>query len=135
MASARADAAGPLRLTRRMTPSDAIFWYTESALPIFRPIIAGLYLLDRAPEVDRLRRGAEAAVAMVPRLRQRVREGPLGIGLPTWADDAHLDLDYHLRHVSLPAPGTRSHLLELVGKLIATPLDRERPLWESYWID
>ena len=125
----------PLDLPRRMTASDALFWFTESALPIFRPIIAALYLLERAPDVDRLSRGAEAAVALVPRLRQRVREAPLGLGLPEWIDDPHMDLAYHLRHVTLPAPGTRSHLLELVAKLIATPLDRERPLWESYWID
>ncbi|HKJ24662.1 MAG TPA: wax ester/triacylglycerol synthase family O-acyltransferase, partial [Myxococcota bacterium] len=63
------------------------------------------------------------------------REAPLGLGLPEWVDDPHMDLAYHLRHVTLPAPGTREHLLELVAKLIATPLDRERPLWESYWID
>jgi WS/DGAT/MGAT family acyltransferase len=117
-----------------MAASDALFWFTESALPIFRPIIAGLYLLDGAPDADRLSRGAEAAVALVPRLRQRVREAPLGLGLPEWIDDPHMDMAYHLRHVTLPAPGTRSHLLELVAKLIATPLDRERPLWESYWI-
>lgn len=131
----RSSAARPLELPPRMTPTDALFWFTESALPSFRPIIAGLYLLDRTPEVDRLARGARAAVAAVPRLHQRVREGPLGMGLPEWVDDPHMDLDYHLRHVTLPAPGTREHLLELVAKLIATPLDRERPLWENTWID
>jgi WS/DGAT/MGAT family acyltransferase len=135
MTGAERGGARPLDLPRRMTASDAIFWFTETALPIFRPIIAGLHLLDRSPDVDRLAQGAEAAVALVPRLHQRVREAPLGLGLPEWVDDPHMDLAYHLRHVTLPAPGTREHLLELVAKLIATPLDRERPLWESYWID
>jgi len=135
MSEAQPGKLRPLALPRRMTASDAIFWFTESALPIFRPIIAALYLLDRTPEVERLSRGAEAAVALVPRLHQRVLEAPFGLGLPEWIDDPHMDLGYHLRHVALPAPGTRRHLLELVAKLIATPLDRERPLWESYWID
>ncbi len=125
----------PLDLPSRMEASDALFWLVESAVPAFRPIIAGLYVLDRSPDVERLSRGAEAAIALVPRLRQRVREAPFGLGLPEWVDDPHMDLAYHLRHVTLPAPGSIDHLLELVAKLIATPLDRERPLWESYWID
>ena len=98
------EAVRPLDLPRRMTASDAIFWFTETALPVFRPIIAALYVLDRSPDVDRLSRGAEAAVARVPRLRQRVREAPLGLGMPEWVDDPHMDLAYHLRHMTLPAP-------------------------------
>jgi diacylglycerol O-acyltransferase len=132
---ARAESRPPLDLPRRMTASDALFWYGEAALPTLRPIIAGLYLLDRGPDRERLRRGIEAAIAMVPRLHQRVVEVPFSLGLPEWVDDAHFDLAYHLRHVSLPEPRSLRHLLELVAKLIATPLDRERPLWESYWVE
>ncbi len=118
-----------------MTPSDALFWYAESVLPEFRPIIAGLYLLDRAPDPQRIEAGADLALALVPRLRQRVIEAPLQLGLPEWVEDEHFDRAYHLRHLSLPAPGTQRQLLDLAATLFATPLDRQRPLWESYWID
>jgi len=125
----------PLELPSRMAPTDALFWYAESVLPEFRPIIAGLYVLDRAPDPHGVEAATEAALSLVPRLRQRVVEAPLQLGLPQWLEDEHFDRAYHLRHVSLPAPGTQRQLLDLVAALFATPLDRQRPLWESYWID
>ena len=125
----------PVNLPRRMTATDALFWYAESALPIFRPIIAGLYVLDRVPDAKRLKRGLRSALALIPRLRQRVVEAPLHVGLPAWTDDPHFDASYHVRHLSLPPPGSQRQLLDLVATIFATPLDRERPLWEAYWID
>src|SRR5262245_2597067 len=133
--AARAALLRPLRLPRRMAATDALFWYAESALPIFRPIIAGLYVLDRRPDAKRMDQTLRTALALVPRLRQRVIEAPLHVGLPEWANDPHFDVRYHVRHVSLPPPGSQRELLDLVAALFATPLDRERPLWEAYWID
>jgi WS/DGAT/MGAT family acyltransferase len=118
-----------------MAPTDALFWYAERALPELRPLIAGLFVLERPPDPAAARATLETAVARVPRLRQRVVEALAELGLPEWAEDPHLDLDYHVRHVSLPAPGTQRALLDLAGTLFATPLDRQRPLWEATWID
>jgi WS/DGAT/MGAT family acyltransferase len=118
-----------------MAPTDALFWYAESALPAFRPIIGGLYLLDRPPSARVIEDGLDLALDAVPRLRERVVEAPLQLGLPEWVEDPHFDRAYHLRHLSLPAPGTRRQLLDLVAQILATPLDRQRPLWEAHWID
>jgi WS/DGAT/MGAT family acyltransferase len=125
----------PLKLPSRMTATDALFWYAESALPIFRPIIAGLYILDRPPDRRRFEQCLHSALQLVPRLRQRVVETPWHLGMPEWAEDPHFDPAYHVRHVSLPPPGSQRALLDFVAALFATPLDRERPLWEAYWID
>lgn len=127
--------APPLELPSRMAATDALFWYAQQAVPSFRPIIGGLYLLDRPPDPEGLEAGYEAAVARVPRLRQRVVEAPLGLGLPEWRDVAHLDRGYHQRRLSLPAPGSRRQLLDLVASLLASPFDPERPLWEAYTIE
>jgi WS/DGAT/MGAT family acyltransferase len=118
-----------------MAATDALFWYAEAALPEFRPIIAGLYLLDRTPDPRGIEAATDAALALVPRLRQRVVEAPFELALPEWVEDEHFDRAYHLRHLSLPPPGSQRQLLDLVASIFATPLDRQRPLWESYAID
>ena len=118
-----------------MAPTDALFWYAESALPIFRPIIAGLYMLRAKPDRAALDRALRDAVRAVPRLRQRVMEAPLHLTTPEWIEDPHFDFDYHVRHLSVATPGTMTELLDLAAALLGTPLDRERPLWEAYCID
>ena len=92
----------PVQLGSRMLPTDALFWYVEGATPELRPLVAGLLMLDRRPERERLRASVERWVARLPRLRQRVVEAPLRLSLPEWEEDAHFDLDYHARQVILP---------------------------------
>lgn len=130
MASSRNSVPNP----RRMVATDALFWYAESAMPQFRPIIAGLYVLEHEVAAEQIDACIQKAVRGVPRLRKRVLEMPLHIGLPEWVEDEHFDLAYHVRHMSLPPGGNTRALLDLTAALFATPLDRERPLWEVYSI-
>jgi WS/DGAT/MGAT family acyltransferase len=53
---------------------------------------------------------------------------------PHW-EDVEVDLDLHLHHVALPAPGDQQALQEFVADRIAQPLDRARPPWEVFLID
>jgi diacylglycerol O-acyltransferase / wax synthase len=125
----------PLQLGARMLPTDALFWYVEDATPELRPLVAALMILDRRPDHDRLHASVERWIARLPRLRQRVVETPLRLGLPEWEDDPHFEVDYHAREVILPEPATERHLLDFVGAVFATPLDHQRPLWEAYLIE
>ena len=86
--------------------------------------------LERSREVVR-----ERMVEAFPRFRQRVVEPRAGVGLPYWEDDPNFNLDRHLHHIALPAPGDSRALQELVGDLMSTPLDRSKPLWDIYMID
>ncbi|WP_217898692.1 wax ester/triacylglycerol synthase domain-containing protein [Haloechinothrix alba] len=43
--------------------------------------------------------------------------------------DEKVDLEYHLHHVALPAPGGERELGMLVSTLHSRPLDRRKPLW------
>ena len=52
-----------------------------------------------------------------------------------WVDDPHFDLAYHLRHTALPAPGDDAELCRLMGRLMSQPLDRDRPLWETWLVE
>src|SRR5262249_24153213 len=54
---------------------------------------------------------------------------------PVWIEDDDIDLDYHVRTVTLRRPGTRAQLEQLIARLHASLLDRSRPLWEMYVID
>ena len=54
---------------------------------------------------------------------------------PSWVEDDKIDLDYHIRFVALPAPGDKDQLMRLVERLHEPVLDRNRPLWELYFID
>ncbi len=122
------------RALEPMQPSDAFFWFAEAATPQLRPLVAGLFLLDRAPDRPRLRAAMERMTVLMPRLRQRVINAPFSLGLPRWHDDEAFDLDYHLREVVLTDPGTHRHLLRFVGEVFSTPLDHLRPLWEAQLI-
>jgi WS/DGAT/MGAT family acyltransferase len=57
------------------------------------------------------------------------------LGLPHWATDTELDLEYHVRHSALPRPGRYRELFVLVSRLHGTLLDRSRPLWEFHLIE
>ncbi len=73
-------------------------------------------------------------LALLPPLRWRLREVPLGLDYPYWVDDADFDLHFHVRELGLPAPGSDAQLAEQVARLVSRPLDRARPLWELYLI-
>lgn len=77
---------------------------------------------------------AERLVGEFPRFAQRpVVDGVLGGA--HWEDDPDFDLDLHLHHVALPAPGDAAALRALVGDLVAMPLERSRPLWSFTLVD
>ncbi len=92
-------------------------------------------MFDVPPDAERLRARLERAVTMVPRLRQRVVPALGRMAPPEWRDDPDFDLDYHLRWVALPAPGSLRQLLDLAATIVNTPFDRTRPLWEFVVIE
>src|ERR1700677_3507054 len=77
----------------------------------------------------------EAKLALVPRYRQVVKFVPFELGRPVWADDPHFNIEYHLRHTALPAPGGEAELRKLVGRVMSQQLDRSKPLWEIWVVE
>jgi diacylglycerol O-acyltransferase len=68
-------------------------------------------------------------VLIAPVLGRTLRELPLHLANPAWVQADALDLDYHIRRVVLPKPGTQAQLEACVGELHSIPLDRTHPLW------
>ena len=122
---------GRKRWPTRMNATDALLW-TMDKVPDLRSTIGALMILERPPSHDRLREEFARLSAEFARLRQRVVEVPWALAPPEWVDDDQFDLDYHLRYLAAPQPGTLDDLLAALGPLYATSFDHARPLWEAY---
>ena len=64
-----------------------------------------------------------------------MRDVPFNLDHPYWVDDPGFDIDFHVRHTAVAPPGSDEQLGELVARIVGRPLDRTRPLWESYVIE
>ena len=99
-------------------------------------VISGVLWFDEQVDWARLREVVSSRlVERFPRFRQRVVESRVPLRGPHWEDDPDFDLELHLHHAALPAPGDRAALEDLLSDLIAQPLDRSRPLWNWYLVD
>ncbi|HJQ61122.1 MAG TPA: wax ester/triacylglycerol synthase family O-acyltransferase [Vineibacter sp.] len=68
-------------------------------------------------------------------LNRKLAQMPFDLANPVWIEDDDIDLDYHVRSVTLRRPGTMAQLDQLIARLHSTLLDRSRPLWEMYVIE
>ncbi|MEQ8513592.1 wax ester/triacylglycerol synthase family O-acyltransferase [Algiphilus sp.] len=55
--------------------------------------------------------------------------------LQRWVEDENFDIDYHVRHSALPAPGDERKLGVLVSRLHSHSMDFHRPPWEVHLIE
>jgi diacylglycerol O-acyltransferase / wax synthase len=120
---------------RRLNGVDALLLYSEAPQLYMHTLKIGILdvsKLDGGFSFELFRRYAQPRLLALPPLRYQLVDIPLRLHHPMWVENADLDFDYHLRHVSVPAPGGRRELDQLIGELAGTPLDRSRPLWEMY---
>ncbi len=124
---------------RQLTSLDAQFLALET--PRQSGHVGGLAILDPSTRVDKtldcaaVRKLLRERLPLLPPFRWRLAEVPLGLDYPYWIDDEDFDLDYHVREIALPKPGSDKQLAEQVARIQSRPLDRTRPLWELYIID
>jgi diacylglycerol O-acyltransferase / wax synthase len=85
-------------------------------------------------DFDRIKRATESYLHLIPRYRQKLHFIPFE-NHAVWVDDRHFSLEYHVRHTALPQPGTEDQLKRLSARIMAQPLDRTRPLWETWIVE
>src|ERR1700747_612362 len=64
-------------------------------------------------------------------LNRKLAQMPFQLAEPVWIEDDDIELEYHVRTVTLRRPGPMAPLERLHASLLA----RSRPLWEMYVID
>jgi diacylglycerol O-acyltransferase / wax synthase len=87
------------------------------------------------PSYDEFQQHIASRLHQVPRFRQKLRFVPYDLGRPVWVDDPHLNLYYHVRHTSLPPPGSEEQLKILAARFFSQQLDRSKPLWELWLVE
>jgi diacylglycerol O-acyltransferase / wax synthase len=114
-----------------LTLSDAA-WF-DMDRPTNPMVITAVLWFDGPVDVGLVRAVvAERLVVRFPRFRQRVVKRGLA-RRRYWAPDPGFDLDRHLQHRVLPAPGDRGSLQAVVSELMSLTLPTDRPLW-AIWV-
>jgi WS/DGAT/MGAT family acyltransferase len=130
-----------MRTYDRLTSLDSSFLHLER---LEYPMHVGaLSVLEGAPffgddgrfRIADVRALVESRLPLMPRFRRRLMSVPYDQGRPVWVDDERFDITYHVRHTALPKPGTREQLLALTQRIEEHLLDRERPLWELWFVE
>jgi diacylglycerol O-acyltransferase / wax synthase len=116
-----------------MSSADAAWLRMDS--PTNLMVVNSVLWFDEPVDWARFRRTLQARIIDVfPRFRQIAVE-PGTPRAPHWEDYEDFDLDLHLHHIALPAPGDDESLRELMSDLMSQPLDRTKPLWQMYQVD
>ena len=118
----------------RLTPVDASFLHQEGQSSHMH--IGGLTLVEGPPpNMEEFLEQIRRRLHLVPRYRHKLAYTAIDSGRPVWVDDPSFNLEYHVRHTALPAPGTWEQLQELTARIFSQQLDRSKPLWEMWLIE
>jgi WS/DGAT/MGAT family acyltransferase len=79
-----------------------------------------------------IKRRLAGRMDVAPIFRRRLAPMPLQFANPVWVADDNVDLDFHVRRVPVPAPGSLAALEACVATLHSELMDRSRPLWMVY---
>jgi diacylglycerol O-acyltransferase / wax synthase len=123
---------------KQLSGLDASFLYMETDSQFGHVSSLSVYERPDDPDYEPLaswRHQIERRLHLLEPLRRRLRNVPFNLDHPYWVDDPAFDLDYHVRHTAVAPPGSDQQIGELVARIVGRPLDRRRPLWESYVIE
>jgi diacylglycerol O-acyltransferase len=118
----------------RLTAIDASFLAQEG--PESHMHIGAIVIAEGpAPDYDTVLDSIRRRLHFVPRYRQKLTFPPANSGRPLWTDDVDFNLEYHVRHTALPAPGSHEQLMNLCARVFSQQLDRSKPLWEMWLME
>ncbi|MEZ5134329.1 MAG: wax ester/triacylglycerol synthase family O-acyltransferase [Acidimicrobiales bacterium] len=107
----------------RLSGLDAGFLYMETPTLLMHTL--KLAILEPPVAVDALplewvRARIADRLHLLPPFRRRLVEVPFGLHHPLWIEDPDFDLEYHVRRVQVPPPGTPEQMDRVVAELAST---------------
>ena len=117
----------------RLSSTDVSFLTNESSSSHMH-VGAIMIFEGPAPSYEDLVEHVRGRHHLVPRFRQKLAYPPFQAGRPFWVDDPSLNLEYHIRHSALPAPGSEDQLRRMAARVFSQQLDRSKPLWELWLV-
>jgi diacylglycerol O-acyltransferase / wax synthase len=97
--------------------------------------VGGILIFEGPPpSYEDLLEHVSSRLHLVPRFRQKLAYPPVPTGRPFWVDDPAFNLEYHVRHSALPAPGSEEQLRKMAARVFSQQLDRTKPLWELWLV-
>jgi diacylglycerol O-acyltransferase / wax synthase len=123
---------------KRLNGMDAMLLYSETP-NLHSHTVKVLHMSTESAggqySFEDFRRAMEQRLSRLEPLGYRLVDIPWRIHHPMWWPNSDIDLDYHLRRIRVPSPGTQHQLDGLIGEIMSTQLDRSRPLWEFYFVE
>jgi WS/DGAT/MGAT family acyltransferase len=125
----------------RLSALDATFLELEQAHEGAHMHIGAVLVFDPlpgggGPTIGQVRAQLDSRLGSQARHRQKLSSPHVGgLSWPTWDDDDRFDVEAHVRHATLPAPGEERELLDWSSDFYSHRLDRTRPLWEAVLLD
>jgi diacylglycerol O-acyltransferase len=123
---------------KRLGGWDAVLLYSENPYSHQHTVKAAV--IDASASggtytFEAFRRTLEGRLHLLDPLRYLLIDIPLRLHHPMWLENCEVDLDYHARRYEVGGAGDRHALDEAIGDIASTPLDRNHPLWECYFIE
>ena len=117
----------------RLSSTDVSFLANESSASHMH--VGGILIFEGPPpSYEDMRDHVLSRLHLVPRFRQKLAYPPAQTGRPFWIDDPSFNIEYHVRHSALPAPGSEEQLRRTAGRVFSQQLDRSKPLWELWLV-
>lgn len=122
----------------RLAPIDAAFLYMET--PSSHMHVTGVIIVDPSTmhggySFEAIREMLSSRIHLLPPYRRRLLTVPFHLDDPVFIEDPDFDITNHVHRVTVPPPGGREELAEVIGDVAGRALDRSKPLWETIVVE
>ena len=123
---------------QRLSGLDASFLYLETPSQVMN--VAAILVLDPSTipggySFSSLRIEMDRRVRGLPMLRRKLADSMTNVAHPVWVEDDDFNIERHVHHVAIPAPGTIEEVAQMCGHFVSQVLDRKKPLWDMWVLE